>query len=137
MTAYVVAIWVLYEGKRVVSDLIDELDTLMIRRMVDAALQNTASVSVSRDLHAVNGHSIVNKLRMGGTLATIIEWGNERWSDLIIFRSKLVEAFLNHMVAVQVFDKHYNMKAECDNNGMDLSIVSKISLNPPLHKCGR
>jgi hypothetical protein len=32
------------------------------------------------------------------------------------------------MVSVQVLDKHDNMKAECDNDRMDLSIVSKISL---------
>jgi hypothetical protein len=34
------------------------------------------------------------------------------------------------MVAVQVLDKHYNMKAECNDDGMDLSIVFKVSLNP-------
>jgi hypothetical protein len=33
------------------------------------------------------------------------------------------------MIAIQVLDKHYNMKAECDNDRVDLSIVSKISLN--------
>jgi len=41
------------------------------------------------------------------------------------------------MVAVQVFDKHYNMKAECKDDRMDLNIVSMISLNPPACKCGR
>jgi hypothetical protein len=35
------------------------------------------------------------------------------------------------MVAVQVFDKHHNVKAERNDDRMDLSIVSKISLNPP------
>jgi hypothetical protein len=34
------------------------------------------------------------------------------------------------MIAVQVLDKHYNMKAECNNDRMDLSIVSEISLDP-------
>jgi hypothetical protein len=34
------------------------------------------------------------------------------------------------MIAVQVLDKHDNMKAECNNDRMDLSIVSKISLDP-------
>ena len=51
-------------------------------------------------------------------------------SNLIVFRSKLVEAFLNNMVAIQVLDKHYNVKAERNDNRMNLSIVSKISLNP-------
>jgi hypothetical protein len=34
------------------------------------------------------------------------------------------------MVTVQVLDKHYNMKAERNDDRMNLSIVSKISLNP-------
>ena len=29
------------------------------------------------------------------------------------------------------------MKAECDNNGMNLGIVSNISLNPISRKCAR
>ena len=41
------------------------------------------------------------------------------------------------MVAVQILDKHYNMKAERNDDRMDLSIVSKISLNPLPGKCGR
>ena len=41
------------------------------------------------------------------------------------------------MIAVQVLDEHYNMKAECDNNGMNLGIVSNISLNPIPRKCAR
>jgi hypothetical protein len=34
------------------------------------------------------------------------------------------------MVSVQVLDKNYDMKAERNNNRMNLSIVSDISLNP-------
>ena len=34
------------------------------------------------------------------------------------------------MVDVQVLDRHYYVKAERNDDGMDLSIVSKISLNP-------
>jgi hypothetical protein len=34
------------------------------------------------------------------------------------------------MIAVQVLDKHYNVKAECKNDRMDLSIVSKMGLDP-------
>jgi hypothetical protein len=33
------------------------------------------------------------------------------------------------MIAIQVLDKHYNMKAERDDDRVDPSIVSKISLN--------
>lgn len=41
------------------------------------------------------------------------------------------------MIAVQVLDKHYNVEAERNNDGMNLSIVSEISLNPIPRKCGR
>jgi hypothetical protein len=41
------------------------------------------------------------------------------------------------MVAIQVFDKHYNMKAEHKDDRMDLNIVSMICLNLPACKCGR
>jgi len=67
-------------------------------------------VAVSRNLDTISGYGIVN--------------------ELIIFWGQLVQAFLNNMIAVQVLDKHYNMKAECNNDRMDLSIVSKISLPP-------
>ena len=48
---------------------------------------------------------------------------------LVVLRGELVETFLNDMVAVEVLDKHNNMGAERDNNGMNLNIVSLISLN--------
>jgi hypothetical protein len=62
-TSYVVAVRILHEGKRIISDLVDELDALMIRSMVNAALQHTASVTVSCDLDTVSGNSIVNELK--------------------------------------------------------------------------
>jgi hypothetical protein len=36
------------------------------------------------------------------------------------------------MVAVEVLDKNYNMEAERHNNGVNLNIVSLISLDPPV-----
>ena len=47
---------------------------------------------------------------------------------LIIFRGQLIEAFLNDMVTVQILDENDDMKTECHNNGVDLSIISMISL---------
>jgi hypothetical protein len=41
---------------------VDELDALMIRRMVDAPLQNATSVAVSRNLDTISGYGIVNEL---------------------------------------------------------------------------
>ena len=61
-TPYIVAIWILDEGQHIIGDLIDELDTLMFRRMVDAPLQNATSVAVRRYLDAVSSHGIINEL---------------------------------------------------------------------------
>jgi len=47
---------------------------------------------------------------------------------LVIFRCELIETFLDDVVSVEIFDEHYNMKAERKNNGMNLSVVSMISL---------
>lgn len=63
---YVVAVWILDEGQRIVGDLIDELDALMVRRMVDAPLQNTTSMAMSRHLDTVGCHSVVNELPKNG-----------------------------------------------------------------------
>lgn len=51
---------------------------------------------------------------------------------LIVLRSEFVQTFLNDMVAVEVLDKHNNMEAERDDNGVNLDIVSLISLNSPV-----
>jgi hypothetical protein len=59
---YIVAVWVLDEGKRIISNLVNELDALMIRRVINAALQDAASVAVSRDLDTVSSYSIINEL---------------------------------------------------------------------------
>ena len=105
--------------------------------MVDAPLQNATSVAVSRDLDTVSSHSIVNELFNSDVFNKDRRRQNQILPHLIILRSQLVQAFLNNMVAVQILDKHYNMKAERNDDRMDLSIVSKISLNPLPGKCGR
>jgi hypothetical protein len=47
------------QGKPIVSDLVDELDVLMIQHMVDAPLQNTTSMA---NLDTISRYNIVNEL---------------------------------------------------------------------------
>lgn len=47
---------------------------------------------------------------------------------LIILRRELVQTLLNDMVPVQVLDEHDDMKAKSDDDGMNLAMVSMISL---------
>ena len=47
---------------------------------------------------------------------------------LVVIGRQLVQTFLYDMVAVQVLDQRHNMQAKRNDNSMNLSIVSKISL---------
>lgn len=59
---YIVAVRILHKSKRIVRDLVDELDTLMLRGVVDATLQHAATVAMSSDLDAVGRNSVVDEL---------------------------------------------------------------------------
>lgn len=72
-TTYVVAIWVLNQSQRIVRDFIHELHALLVRRMVDAPLQDTAPVTVGRDLDAVGSYSIVDELSNRGSKPYFID----------------------------------------------------------------
>lgn len=61
---YVVAVRVLHEREGIVRNLLDQLDTLAIRRVINATLEHAASVTVSRDLDAVLRDRVVDKLNM-------------------------------------------------------------------------
>ena len=62
---HIIAIQILEKGKLIASDLVDKLDRLKIRCMINAVLQNAASMMVSSDLDIVGSHSIVNELLNG------------------------------------------------------------------------
>lgn len=59
---YIVPVWVLHESKSVVRDLVDKLNALRLRCMVNAALQDAATMTVSCNLDAVGSDSIVDEL---------------------------------------------------------------------------
>lgn len=62
-TTHVVTVRILNQSERVVGDLVHELHALMIRRVVNATLQDAASVSVGGNFHAISGNSIVDELQ--------------------------------------------------------------------------
>jgi hypothetical protein len=84
-------------------------------------------VTVSSDLYAVGSHCVVYELPHQSQFTnTMVQ--HRHTPHLVIFRCKLVETFLNNVISVEILDEHYNMKAECKNNRMNLSVVSMISL---------
>jgi hypothetical protein len=95
--------------------------------MIDAALQHATSVAVGSDLYAVGSHCVVYELPHQSQFTnTTVQ--HRHTPHLVIFRCELVETFLNNVIPVEILDEHYNMKAECKNNRMNLSVVSMISL---------
>jgi hypothetical protein len=55
----------LNEGEGIKGDLINELHALMIGCMINATLQDAASVSVSGNFDTVGGNGIVDELQVG------------------------------------------------------------------------
>ena len=58
----IVAIRVLNECERAISDLLDKLHALVVGCVVDATLQDAAAVTMSSDLNAILGDSVVDEL---------------------------------------------------------------------------
>jgi hypothetical protein len=96
--------------------------------MVNAALQDAATMAVRRNFNTVGSHGIVYKLR--GKLTRHIISTSMR-SYLVVIRRQLVQTFLDNVVTVQVLDQRDNVQTERDDYSMNLSIVSKISLLLP------
>jgi len=61
---HIVTVRILDEGECVKGDLVNELHALMIGRVVNATLQDAASVSVSGDFDTVGSNGIVDELQM-------------------------------------------------------------------------
>lgn len=52
--------------------------------------------------------------------------------ELIILRSKLVQALLNDVIAIQILNQCDNRKAESNDDGMDLDVAFRVSLSRPV-----
>lgn len=87
---------VLDERERVVRDLSHELDSLRLGRVVDAALEHAAAVSVgagdvSRALRKRRDSRNLDAVRRDGVV-----------DELVVLRRQVVEALLDHVVPVEV-----------------------------------
>lgn len=94
----VVAKGVLHEDASVLGDALDQPELLIAGGVIDAALQHTAAVSVSANLDTLFADCIKDELRVRG--------------------SKLVEALLDDVVAVEILDELNNSVAK----GLDYEV---------------
>ena len=108
---HVVSVGVLNERQCIVSDLIDELDTLRLRSVIHTALEDTASVAMSGDLDTVGSNSVVD--------------------ELVVLGLELVKALLNNVVAVKILDQNDDVQAQSDNDRVNLEPQNKSVRSSP------
>lgn len=97
---------ILNQRKGVVSDLGHQLDSLSISGVIDAPLQDTASVSVGSDLDAVCGDGVVD--------------------ELVVLRNEPVETLLDDVVPVEILDQANDVQAEGEDDGSNLVGLSRV-----------
>ncbi|KAI6769920.1 hypothetical protein HG530_004549 [Fusarium avenaceum] len=95
-----VAKGVLDKDSCMLSDLRNKPDLLITRCVINAALKNTTAVSMSANLNTALANSVEDELSIGG--------------------SKLVEALLNDMVAIEILDQLNNFFTKCLDDEMNL-----------------
>ena len=59
--AYVVTIWILYQSKSIIHNLVHKLNVL-VGSMVNASLENATAMTMGGNLNTVGHNSIINKL---------------------------------------------------------------------------
>lgn len=96
----IVAEGILNENPGVLRDSLNKPKLLITSGVIDAALQNTASMSVGSNLYAVVANGIKD--------------------ELSIDSSELVETLLDDMVAIEVLDQLHNAEAKGLNDDVDL-----------------
>lgn len=86
-------------------------------------------MAVSRNFNTVRRHGVIDEL--GHRVRRVGTGWLHNLTYLIVLRHQLIETLLDHMITIEVLDEHHNMKAERNNDRMDLNIVFEVSLPPP------
>jgi hypothetical protein len=86
--------------------------------MVDATLEHTTTVTMSCHFDTVGGDCIVNELHATVSDRNI---GYNLSVYLVVLGCQFVEALLNHMVTVQVLNEDNHVKAESNDDRVDLT----------------
>lgn len=97
---HIVAEWVLNQHKCGVGDLTDQPGLLIARGVVDTTLKNAAAMTVCADVDAVTSNRIEDELRVEG--------------------GKLVQAFLDNVVTIQILDQLHNLITQSLDNDLHL-----------------
>jgi hypothetical protein len=96
----VIAEGILHEMETVGSDLANELNLLEARSVINAPLENAASVTVSSDSDAMRTNRIED--------------------ELSILSLEMVQALLNDVIAIKILNQRHYLVAQSIDNGLDL-----------------
>lgn len=107
----VIAEGILHEMETVGSDLANELNLLEARSVINAPLENAASVTVSSDSDAMRTNRIED--------------------ELSILSLEMVQAFLNDVIAIKILNQRHHLVAQSIDNGLDLekSVTNTVKGN--------
>ena len=113
----VIAEGILHEMETVGSDLANKLNFLEPRSMINAPLENAASVTVSTDSDAVRTNRIED--------------------ELSILSLEMVQALLNDVIAIKILNQRHYLVAQSIDNGLNLeksvmNIVKRSLVNTNL-----
>jgi hypothetical protein len=113
----VIAEGILHEMETVGSDLANELNLLEARSVINAPLENAASVTVSSDSDAMRTNRIED--------------------ELSILSLEMVQALLNDVIAIKILNQRHYLVAQSIDNGLDLeksatNIVKRNLINTNL-----
>lgn len=111
----VVTEWVLDKVKGISSDLRNEASTLFTRGVVDAPLEDTASMAMGSNDNAVSTNGVVNELSVLGR--------------------KTIKAFLDDMVAIQILHEVHNAVPKSTDHSLRL-LWSRDELDHLLESAG-
>lgn len=107
----VIAEGILHEMETVGSDLANELNLLEARSVINAPLENAASVTVSSDSDAMRTDRIED--------------------ELSILSLEMVQALLNDVIAIKILNQRHYLVAQSIDNGLDLekSVTNIVKRN--------
>jgi len=107
----VIAEGILHEMETVGSDLANELNLLEARSVINAPLENAASVTVSSDSDAMRTNRIED--------------------ELSILSLEMVQTLLNDVIAIKILNQRHHLVAQSIDNGLDLekSVTNTVKRN--------
>ncbi len=97
---------ILHQSQRIEGDLGDQLDSLIIRSVIDTSLQDATSMTMSGDFDTVDCDRVVD--------------------ELVVLRCEFVQAFLDDVIAVEILDERNDVQAQSEDDASNLVGLTSV-----------